>query len=240
MLDLRLPRPEDRVPADMYRAARGWLLANDPDAPRMIEWSLNGTRPPMNAEDMACEVIWIILCAGRAAQAARTIEAKVFRAIRAGEPVVTAFGYRAKAAAIERAWREREADFMTLQDTLSTGDVVQLLEWCRGIPFVGEVTKYQLAKNFGAAVCKPDLWLARLCGIPDRPVVPSGVRFQACMALCDSLARATGDSIPVVDSVLWLACNKGVLVTDCNAAAVALNTKPAPPRSIYEAGRASS
>ncbi|WP_321908236.1 hypothetical protein [Burkholderia cepacia] len=221
------------MPVDMYRAARAWLLANDPDAPRMFEWSSNGTRPPKTAEDMACEVIWIILCAGRSAQAARTIEGKVFRAIRAGEPVVTAFGYRAKADAIERAWRERAADFKTLRDTLSTGDVVQLLEWCRRIPFVGDVTKYQLAKNFGAALCKPDIWLARICGFPDRPAVPSEVRFKACMALCESLAWATGDSIPVVDSVLWLACNKGVLVTDCNAAAVALNTAPGFQRSIY-------
>lgn len=231
-----IPKPDDRLPVDTYVAARTWLLANDPDAARMIEWSLNEIRPPKSPDDMAGEIIWIILCAGRSAQAARTIEAKVWRAIRAGDPVVTAFGYRAKAAAIERAWREREADFAALQDVLAIDDPVRLLEWCRAIPFVGEDTQYQLAKNFGVQVCKPDIWLCRLSGFPDRPRAPVKVRFAACMALCGELARASGDTIAVVDSILWLACNKGVLVTDCDASPITLNTKPVTARSIYETG----
>lgn len=235
-----IPKPDDRLPVDTYVAARTWLLANDPDAARMIEWSLNEIRPPKSPENMASEIIWIILCAGRSAQAARTIEAKVWRAIRAGEPVVTAFGYRAKASAIERAWRDREADFAALQDVLATNDTVRLLEWCRAIPFVGQDTQYQLAKNFGVQVCKPDIHLCRLSGFPDRPQAPVKVRFAACMALCGELARASGDSIAVVDSILWLACNKGVLVTDCDAAPITLNTKPVTARSIYESGPAAS
>ncbi|WP_260324220.1 hypothetical protein [Paraburkholderia fungorum] len=183
---------------------------------------------------MAGEIIWIILCAGRSAQAARTIEAKVWSAIRAGKPVVSAFGYRAKAAAIERAWREREADFAALQNVLAADDPVRLLEWCHAIPFVGDDTQYQLAKNFGVQVCKPDIWLCRLSGFPDRPRVPVKVRFAACMALCGDLARGSGDTIAVVDSMLWLACNKGVLVTDCEASPVTLNTGAVTARSIYK------
>lgn len=44
---------------------------------------------------MSREIIWVILCAGRSAQSARTIEAKVLAAIDAGQPVVEVFGYRA-------------------------------------------------------------------------------------------------------------------------------------------------
>jgi hypothetical protein len=235
-----IPDPRSRLPVDLYVAARTWLLENDPDAARMLEWSEKEIRPPESPERMASEVIWIILCAGRSAQAARTIEAKVWLAIEAGEPVVNAFGYRAKAAAIERAWREREKDFAALQVVLATNDPARLLEWCKAIPFVGDDTQYQLAKNFGTQVCKPDRWLDRLCGFPDRPRAPVKVRFPACMALCGELAIATGDSIAAVDSLLWLACNKGVLVTDGNAGPIALNTSPVNARSIYESARTAS
>ncbi|MBB5547458.1 hypothetical protein GGD70_007818 [Paraburkholderia fungorum] len=231
---LMLSQSAERLPLAIYLAARSWLLANDPDAARMISWSLHEIRPPQSPEAMAGEIIWIILCAGRSAQAARTIEAKVWSAIRAGKPVVSAFGYRAKAAAIERAWREREADFAALQNVLAADDPVRLLEWCHAIPFVGDDTQYQLAKNFGVQVCKPDIWLCRLSGFPDRPRVPVKVRFAACMALCGDLARGSGDTIAVVDSMLWLACNKGVLVTDCEASPVTLNTGAVTARSIYK------
>lgn len=201
----------NRVPPDLYVAVRDWLLANDPDAERMLNWARSGRAAPLNSAEMASQVIWIILCAGRSAQAARTIERKVWDAIAGGRPVVEAFGYRAKAAAIERAWRERDTDFSALQRVLSSGDVGALVDWCGELSFVGDDTKYQLAKNFGADLCKPDIWLCRLSGIADRPRRPLKTRFAACMALCGAIAEATGDSIAVIDSMLWLACNKGTL-----------------------------
>ncbi|ARL04363.1 hypothetical protein BOC44_21610 (plasmid) [Burkholderia pseudomallei] len=230
----QIPSPDGRIPAAMYKELRMWLLEHDPDAGRMLEWSNREIGPPDTPEKMAGEIIWIILCAGRSAQAARTIEAKVWGAIHAGRPVVEAFGYRKKAEAIELAWGQRRAWFPVLKEVLGTGDLAQLVSWCRSIPFVGEDTQYQLAKNFGADLCKPDIWLSRLVGIPDRPRLPVRIRFDACMALCRYLSQATGDRIAVVDSLLWLACNKGVLVTDSTAASVSINRGPIGARSIYE------
>jgi hypothetical protein len=163
-------------------------------------------------DDLAGEIIWIILCAGRSAQAARTIEARVWCAIRQGRPVVEAFGYRAKAEAIETAWSNRGGLFGELWKVLETDDLTRLVEWCGNLRFIGDDTKWQLAKNLGADVCKPDIWLCRLAGFPDKPRRPERIRFPACMDLCRPLAEATGDRIATVDSVLWLACNKGVLV----------------------------
>lgn len=220
MAHFSVPHPEERIRADMYLDLRGWLLANDQDAPGMLEWSSKLIAPPESAEKMALEIIWIILCAGRSAQAARTIEAKVHAAMFAGRPVVEAFGYRAKAQAIERAWIERETDFSALQQTLLSSDPEALVRWCGSIPFVGDDTQFQLAKNFGADVCKPDIWLCRLTGIPDRPRKAVKYRFPACMALCRYLSEASGDSIAVIDSILWLACNKGVLVVDAHGGPV--------------------
>lgn len=212
-----VPLPESRVPASLYQEMRAWILENDPDAAEILEWSTKELGPPKTPEDMAGEIIWIILCAGRSAQAARTIEKRVWDAIYNGRPVVSAFGYRAKAAAIERAWRERAGDFERLQEVLKTVSVENLVEWCGSLPFVGDDTQFQLAKNFGADVCKPDIWVCRLTGIADRPRRAVKFRFPACMALCRPLSEATGDRIAAVDSMLWLACNKGVLRVDENA-----------------------
>lgn len=215
-----IPTPESRIPGDLYLDLRDWLLKNDPDARRIIEWSNQSRSRPESPEQMAAEIIWIILCAGRSAQAARTIEKRVWDAIQEGRPVVSAFGFRAKAEAIERAWRERAADFRALQDVLSQNNPVRLVEWCGALPWVGDDTKYQLAKNFGEDVCKPDIWLCRLTGIPDKPRRRGPERFDACMRLCRVLSDASGDSIATVDSVLWLACNKGVLQVSPQAGSV--------------------
>lgn len=63
--------------AAMYLEARAWLLANDSDAPKLLEWAQRDLAPPQDPERLAYEIVWTILCAGRSAQAARTIERKV-------------------------------------------------------------------------------------------------------------------------------------------------------------------
>lgn len=229
-----IPSPETRVPPSLYCEVRDWLLANDDDGPQMMHWS-NTVGLPINAEKMASEIIWIILCAGRSAQSARTIEHKVWAAINAGEPVVTAFGYRAKAAVIERAWRQRTGDFEALQEVLKLNDPQKLLEWCYAIPFIGDDTQYQLAKNFGGQCCKPDIWMCRLVGIPDRPRRRLAERYDACMRLCRMLSEATGDKVAAIDSMLWLACNKKILRTDAEAGPISLHTGDVRIRSINEA-----
>lgn len=208
------PPPESRVPVGLYLDLRSWLIANDPDAEPLRVWAEGRIGPPEDADAMAWEIVWIVLCAGRTAQSARTIERKVRAALLDGRPVLEAFGHRGKAAAIERAWAEREDDFAALQGVLATRDVERLVDWCGSLPFVGDDTKFQLAKNFGVDCAKPDIWLSRLAGFPDRPRKPVGVRFPACMALCRPLAEAAGDRIATVDTLLWLACNKGVLKVD--------------------------
>lgn len=108
------------IGTDQYISLRAWLLTNDPDAGEMVEWA-ESLRPPDDPVSLAEEVVWIILCAGRTAQSARTISRLVWAAIHNGRPVIEAFGHRARAAAIERAWREREQDFQAMQRALAAG-----------------------------------------------------------------------------------------------------------------------
>lgn len=237
MKQLFVPSPESRIPPGLYAEVRQWLIDHDPDGQAMLDWSCRGVAFPATPERMAREIIWIILCAGRSAQAARTIEKRVSAALAAGSSVVEAFGYRAKAEAIERAWRERERDFEALCQ-LRTASVEEIISWCGSLPFIGDDTQFQLAKNFGVDVCKPDIWLCRLSGIPDRPRRAVKFRFPACMTLCRMLASASGDSVATVDSMLWLACNKGVLQVDHEAGTVAFRPKAIKARSILTAGDA--
>jgi len=231
---ISIPAPHERMSAGLYLEARRWLLANDPDGPRMLEWSRRGVGRPDTPERMAGEIIWIILCAGRSAQAARTIERRVWDAIHDGRSAVEAFGYRAKAEAIDRAWRERQRDFESLGSVLDAGDPVALVEWCGSLAYVGDDTMFQLAKNFGADVCKPDIWLCRLAGIPDRPRRAVKIRFPACMDLCRYLADASGDGIATVDTLLWLACNKGIIRVGPDAGEVTFRPDLRRGRAIIE------
>lgn len=223
-----------RVPVAMYRELEQWMLQNDSDAGEMIRWCLSDRRPT-RAEDLAHEIIWIILCAGRSAQAARTIEGRVLAALDQGRPAVEAFGYRAKAAAIDRAWRDRESDLAACHLALDSRRVETVLDWCGSIPFIGDDTKFQLAKNIGCdEVTKPDIWMCRLAGFPDRPRRPVAVRFAACLALARPLAEATGSTVAMVDSILWLACNKGVLQVDAGAGPVRFVPRQITARSILD------
>lgn len=224
--------PLPRVPVSLYVEIRDWLLANDPDGRENYDWA-QSIQPPANAMDLAANIIWIILCAGRSAQAARTLEARVWDALRAGQSAVTAFGYRAKAAAIDRAWWERDADFAAFQAVHAAGSVDAMLVWCASIPFIGAITKYQLAKNVGFDVCKPDIWLARITGLPEK--TPVKRLFPACQGLCAGLASTTGDRIATVDSMLWLAGNKQLLYIDQHG--VQFAPRLGSRASIYEASQ---
>ena len=62
------------------------------------------------------------------------------------------------------------------------------------LPYMGPATSYHFAKNIGLPVAKPDrhLWrIARETG------------YSSPEALCADIAEIVGDTIPVVDLVLW-------------------------------------
>lgn len=65
-----------------------------------------------------------------------------------------------------------------------------------GLPFIGEVTKYHLARNLGFNTVKPDVHLNRLArrfGCADA--------YALCSRICNQTERA--EPLGVVDFVLW-------------------------------------
>ena len=68
------------------------------------------------------------------------------------------------------------------------------MEMLQSLPYIGPVTCYHLAKNIGLQVAKPDRHLTRLA---------NHVGYDDVQLFCKDISLQTGDSIPVVDIVLW-------------------------------------
>ncbi len=159
-----------------------------------IDWAENIV-PPATAEDFAREVIFVIANSGMKNTVARQIYQRCVRALSAGQPVLGVFKHKGKAAAIENVWARRAFWFEFGQANGFRPDAMEQLPW------IGEITKFHVAKNFGAQVAKPDVHLQRLA---DR----EGITPQA---LCERLAGETGFRVATVDTLLWRACADGVL-----------------------------
>ena len=159
-----------------------------------IAWA-EGCCPPATAATFAREAIFVICNSGMKNTVARGIYEKVLLALRENRPVSEAFGHPGKAAAIERIWTDR---YVLHTEYLAARDKLAYLE---SLPWIGGITKYHLAKNFGLPYAKPDFHLQRLA---DR---------EGCtpQALCERLSAEVGLGINAVDTVLWRACANGVL-----------------------------
>ena len=161
-----------------------------------IRWA-EDIKPPTDAEDFVSELIFVICNSGMKAQVARGIYDKVMAALRRDGCAGTAFNHVGKVASIERLWRQRARLFAEYQRSC------QKLKWLGEVPWIGPITRYHAAKNFGLEVIKPDRHLER---------VAKAARTSPYM-LCRRLSTASGDSLAVVDTVIWRAANLGIIDT---------------------------
>lgn len=159
-----------------------------------IEWAEN-CKPPATSLAFASEVIFVICNSGMRFTVAQGIFARVMAALKRGGSAHDAFGHKGKSDAIDHVWANRaelRRQYMKADDKLA---------FCVSLPWVGEITKYHLAKNFGAQVAKPDVHLQRLAN------------HERCTVqqLCERIAAASGYKVPTVDTVLWRACAIGII-----------------------------
>lgn len=182
------------ITAEQFRtvlAALGEQGADD------VEWSESIT-PPATADDFAQEAIFVICNSGMKNTVARRIFDRCMTALHAGHPVLDVFNHFGKVKAIEAIWADR-AGLLSMYLLCKTD--ADRLDMLAALPWIGGITKYHLAKNFGMNVAKPDVHLQRLA---DR---------EGCSAqsLCDRLAAEVGLRAATVDVVLWRACADGVI-----------------------------
>lgn len=164
-----------------------------------VDWAEN-VSGPANAEEFAREAVYVICNSGMRFTVARQIYDRVMAAIVAGDSASSVFGHKGKCAAIDTIWRDRDDLYLDWLVWATKGPE-KALEFCERLPWIGGITKYHLAKNFGIDVAKPDVHLQRLAD-------HEGTTPQE---LCASLAAETGFRVNTVDVVLWRACAIGAI-----------------------------
>ena len=176
-----------------------------------LQWSEN-TGPPETSDIFALESAFVICNSGMHNRVAAAIFARIRRALLNGESATTVFGHAGKAAAIDRIWASRHELHVAYLEAIDK------IAFCRSLPWIGGITSYHLAKNFGAPVAKPDIHLQRLAA-------RHGTDPQT---LCESLAERLGFSVGAIDVILWRACAERIL--DARTSLLRCQTQTAAPR----------
>lgn len=156
-----------------------------------IGWAMT-VKPVEYPDDFWAEYCWVVLNSGMKEQIARQIWMRVRPVVEAGGSASSVFGHKGKAAAIDRCWKMRETwcnHFRSLTDDDSR------MVYLESLPWIGPITVWHLAKNYGMDVAKPDRHLVRIAGA------------EGVHELCARLARESGDRIATVDLVIWRAAN---------------------------------
>jgi hypothetical protein len=159
--------------------------------PEDIYWAEN-VKPCNDADSFARQALWVILCSGFKEQAARVIEAKIYKALRQGKSIDN-IGHKSKAKAIKYILDNKERLF---KEYRAAEDKIEFL---KSLPWIGDITKYHLAKNLGIDTAKPDRHLVRI----------AAQYGKSPFDLCEELAKQKGCRVATVDYVLWRAANLG-------------------------------
>lgn len=159
-----------------------------------IVWQESVTEPD-TADEFMWQYIWVVISSGMKNQVARIIELRIINAYNNGKPINTAFRHKGKVKAIEYMMVNHDELF---EQYLNNKDKLAFL---KSLPWVGEITKYHLAKNLGEDIAKPDRHLVRIAH-----------RYgETAQALCEKLAKETGYRIATVDLIIWRAANLGII-----------------------------
>ncbi|MGH7780579.1 MAG: hypothetical protein ACREQR_12200 [Candidatus Binataceae bacterium] len=172
-----------------YLDIRTKVMAH-PNGRAEIEWLRKAGRPK-DSNDLALRLASVVTSSGF--EYRPELWERIGSALRRGRRIFPdVFGNKNKAAAIEKIWRDRRALFTTFKAIHTPQEA---LKWCEGIPYVqGPVLRYQAVRDLGVAdVAKPDRHLER---IAERA-------GEFLNELSKRLARSTGDSVGMVDMVLW-------------------------------------
>jgi hypothetical protein len=170
-----------------------------------IEWQAHRRLDYLTETDLLRESAWVILSAGMKESVVHqkfpAISESFFwwqSARKIAESTETCcrlacchFNHQKKIFAIaEVARRVSASGFESVREHITTNPMATLREF----PFIGPVTVYHLAKNLGVAVAKPDRHLHRLA---------SSFGYGDVQGFCRCISEQVGDSIQVVDIVLW-------------------------------------
>ena len=170
-----------------------------------IDWQSNRSLARLTESEFLAESAWVILCSGMRETVIRqryetisqaflnwtSADAIVARRAACEEQALRVFRHRGKIMAIGSLCEKvSKYSFRQILRRIELEGAVYL----QGLDFIGPITSLHLAKNIGVDIVKPDRHLVRMasaagCSCPEQ--------------LCRCIADVIGDSVSVVDLVLW-------------------------------------
>lgn len=155
-----------------------------------VDWA-NSVEPCKEASDFCIQFIWVVCNSGMKNQIAETIYKKILQAIYDKEDISEAFGHKGKVGAMKEVIKNQKTLFSEYLKSTNK------IEFCKSLPWIGDITKYHLAKNLGVDCVKPDRHLVRI----------AEKYGYTPFDLCKRISDKTGDRLGAVDVVLWRAGN---------------------------------
>ncbi len=163
-----------------------------------IKWSEN-LKWCETPDDFFREYMWVVLSSGMKNQIARLIETRILTAWEKRETTSSAFGHKGKVKAIDEVSNHRVYYFRQWRQAEDK------LEYLATLPWVGDITKFHLAKNLGMDIAKPDRHLVRIAKLYGE---------DSCFQLCRNISSITRLRVATVDLIIWRASNLGILTID--------------------------
>jgi len=170
-----------------------------------IFWQSNLRFDDLDESMFLKELAWVVLSSGMKERVVRNLFGKISECFfnwvsveRIVENEGTCFYEATKvfnnkskiSALINAAHRIKSIGFHQLKKMISENHIETLQEFS----YIGPVTVYHLAKNIGLPVAKPDRHLTRIA---------NRAGYNEVQEFCNEISRLSGDSISVVDIVLW-------------------------------------
>lgn len=195
--------------ADLNRALHIFSMATtyvrDAGLQKEIAWERQVSLDRMTETDLLRESAWVILCSGFSAHVVRGVFSHIslcFCDWESAEAIVdsypacriaatAAFRNEVKLDAIAHvAHRVHRTGFSSMKEAIVRDPIPEL----RRLPYIGPVTALHLAKNLGVETAKPDRHLTRMS---------EALGYRTTAELCESIAEARGETIRIVDLILW-------------------------------------
>ena len=186
---MKQPKTVDSKVIDFYKNAYSFVEKNFNED---ITWAKNLEFSKFQPEDFLYEYVWVVLCSGFSVKGARSI----FNKWRENISDLTPITHPLKRRAIGYMLKNYEDVY---NEIVSKKTNEEKLEYLTTLDHIGDVTKYHLAKNLGMDVAKPDVHLMRIV---------DHFGFLSVKQLCELIKKNTGNSIPLIDTVLWRYCQQ--------------------------------
>ena len=188
---------------ETYYRAREFAISAGYEAE--IEWQQSRNILEFSESDLLRETAWVIFCSGFREATVRKYfnflslcfcDWESASAILANEKVCvqtasSAFGNFRKLEGVINVARIIDQEGFSFIRSSIINDPINFL---KKFSYIGDITSWHLAKNLGFQFAKPDRHLTRISK-------RSG--FSSPHELCEQLSRVTGDTVNVVDLVLW-------------------------------------